>query len=44
MTAKGRWFWKVRVRVGYIPDPREAGGWSSVSTHTKRQVTVVVLL
>lgn len=29
---------------GHIPDPRAAAGWSSVSTHTKRQVTLLLLM
>lgn len=33
-----------KVRGGHIPDPRVAAGWSSVSTHTKRQVTLAALL
>lgn len=34
----------MRVRGGHIPDPRAAAGWSSVSTHTKRQVTLAALI
>lgn len=44
VTARSRRVWKRRVRGGEIPDLREAAGWSSVSTHTKRQVTQAVLL
>lgn len=44
MTGMVSQVWKLRVRSGEIPDSREAAGWSSIITHTKRQVTQAVLL
>lgn len=42
--GEGEAGWVGKVRGGHIPDPRAAAGWSSVSTYTKRQVTLAALL